>query len=251
MHPTAPQTLFARRSEPTRLLRDAADDLVSASAAMARRFRAGGALFVLARGTAASDSAHVAVEFIHPVLVGKRALPARFVETPELLPLLAREGDLVLVMATGEVSADVRDALSRARRAGALAVALTGDDPTGDDPTGLDADFAISTHGDRLVAQELQVTCYHLLWELVHVCLEQGDLVAPLPAQQAACDQNGHCMTCSDEAVAVRVTALLDDQRALVATETGIEEVSVALVDAEVGQTILVHAREAIGVVPS
>ena len=57
------------------------------------------------------------------------------------------------------------------------------------------------------------------------------------------------CVTCSDEAVAVRVVRLLDDDLAVVATGLGEEEVSVALVDAEVGDTILVHAKEAIAVV--
>ncbi|MGD0703768.1 MAG: HypC/HybG/HupF family hydrogenase formation chaperone [Trebonia sp.] len=57
------------------------------------------------------------------------------------------------------------------------------------------------------------------------------------------------CITCSDQAVAVTVVRLLDDGLAIVDTGAGREEVSVALVDAGVGDTILVHAREAIAVV--
>jgi hydrogenase expression/formation protein HypC len=57
------------------------------------------------------------------------------------------------------------------------------------------------------------------------------------------------CITCSDSAVQVRVVQLLDDDLAIVDTGLGHEEVSVALVSAQVGDTILVHAREAIGVV--
>jgi hydrogenase expression/formation protein HypC len=57
------------------------------------------------------------------------------------------------------------------------------------------------------------------------------------------------CVTCSDSAVQVRVVQLLDDDLAIVDTGAGREEVSVALVSAQVGDTILVHAREAIGVV--
>jgi hydrogenase expression/formation protein HypC len=57
------------------------------------------------------------------------------------------------------------------------------------------------------------------------------------------------CITCADTAVAVRVVQLLDDDLAIVATDAGEEEVSVALVTADVGDTILVHAREAIAVV--
>jgi hydrogenase expression/formation protein HypC len=57
------------------------------------------------------------------------------------------------------------------------------------------------------------------------------------------------CITCSDTAVQVRVARLLPDGLALVDTGAGQEEVSVALVSAQVGDTILVHAGEAIGVV--
>ena len=58
------------------------------------------------------------------------------------------------------------------------------------------------------------------------------------------------CITCSDAAVAVTVVRLLDDGLALVDTGQGEEEVSVALVSAGVGDTILVHAKEAISVLP-
>lgn len=56
------------------------------------------------------------------------------------------------------------------------------------------------------------------------------------------------CVTCSDTAVPVTVLRLLDDELALVDTGSGHEEVSVALVSAEVGDTVLVHASEAIAV---
>jgi hydrogenase expression/formation protein HypC len=57
------------------------------------------------------------------------------------------------------------------------------------------------------------------------------------------------CITCSDTAVAVKVLRLLDDDLAIVDTGAGAEEVSVALVTAAAGDTILVHAGEAIVVV--
>jgi hydrogenase expression/formation protein HypC len=59
------------------------------------------------------------------------------------------------------------------------------------------------------------------------------------------------CITCSDTAVQVRIVELLPDGLALVDTGAGREEVSVALVSAAVGDTILVHAKEAIAVVPT
>ena len=57
------------------------------------------------------------------------------------------------------------------------------------------------------------------------------------------------CITCSDTAVQVTVLRLLEDEMAVVDTGAGQETVSVALVSAGVGDTILVHAREAIAVV--
>jgi hydrogenase maturation factor len=59
------------------------------------------------------------------------------------------------------------------------------------------------------------------------------------------------CITCSDEAVAVRIVKLLPDDLAVVDTGSGMEEVSVALVSAGVGDEILVHAKEAIAVLGS
>jgi hydrogenase expression/formation protein HypC len=60
---------------------------------------------------------------------------------------------------------------------------------------------------------------------------------------------DGVCITCSDTAVEVTVLRLLDDEMAVVDTGAGQETVSVALVSAGVGDSILVHAREAIAVV--
>lgn len=74
------------------------------------------------------------------------------------------------------------------------------------------------------------------------------ELGPPLRHSVPECDGDV-CITCSDEAVAVRVVQLMADGLALVDTGVGVEEVSVALVDAHVGETILVHAKEAIGVV--
>ena len=56
------------------------------------------------------------------------------------------------------------------------------------------------------------------------------------------------CITCADEAVRATVVRLLDDDLAVVRVDGREEEVSVALVDAAVGDTVVVHAKESIGV---
>jgi D-sedoheptulose 7-phosphate isomerase len=114
--------------------------------ACAERFEAGGRLLAVAdTPTARSDARHVAVEFVHPVIVGKRALPALALER-EQLGALAEPDDIVF---------DFRD--------GALTVTVAGREwrfaPDVDDP---------------FVAQELLETTYHLVWELVHVFFEHG-----------------------------------------------------------------------------
>jgi hydrogenase expression/formation protein HypC len=82
------------------------------------------------------------------------------------------------------------------------------------------------------------------------MCPVHDDGVARPFARQVAPEcHDDVCITCSDQAVAVTVVRLLDDDLAVVDTGVGQEEVSVALVTAEVGDTILVHAREAIAVV--
>jgi hydrogenase expression/formation protein HypC len=62
------------------------------------------------------------------------------------------------------------------------------------------------------------------------------------------CARDG-CVTCGDTAVEVTVVRLLPDGLAMVETGSGEEEVSVALVDAHLGATVLVHAGEAIAVI--
>ncbi len=73
--------------------------------------------------------------------------------------------------------------------------------------------------------------------------------LGPPPSLHAVPDCNDEvCITCSDEAVPVRVLCLLDAGLAVVDTGESHEEVSVALVDVGVGDTVLVHAKEAIAV---
>ena len=73
--------------------------------------------------------------------------------------------------------------------------------------------------------------------------------MSPYPMSTAPECYGDVCITCSDEAVKVRIVELLDDDLAVVDTGFSQEEVSVALVSASVGDQVLVHAKEAIAVV--
>lgn len=135
---------------------------------MSRRFTAGGRLLAFGRGAAATDAQHVSVEFVHPVIVGKRALPALDLgpEFAAYLPLLVRPHDMVMGFAFPHRREDVERALSAARTRGALTFALGGQ--------GAEYDFSLPDD-DPFVAQEMAEVLYHLLWETVHVYFEHRE----------------------------------------------------------------------------
>jgi D-sedoheptulose 7-phosphate isomerase len=139
---------------------------------MAERFSRRGRLVALGSSPAArSDARHVAVEFVHPVIVGKRALPALALGA-EGGPLRA-QAELVcepddIVMAFG-AEPDTRAALDGGRDRGCLTVAFAGGGP---------AEWVFEPPGDDpFVRQELVETTYHVLWELVHVFFEHRGLL--------------------------------------------------------------------------
>jgi D-sedoheptulose 7-phosphate isomerase len=155
--------LSARVDANERFFAANADRLARLCQKMAERFARGGRL--LAFGASAvdrSDARHVAVEFVHPVIVGKRALPALAL-APGDLALLARAEDIAVAYGSGAaVEAAVRDAAA----AGCLTLAFT--------RVGAEWELVPPTE-DPFVAQELAETGYHVLWELVHVFLDHRD----------------------------------------------------------------------------
>jgi D-sedoheptulose 7-phosphate isomerase len=102
--------------------------LAEACHEMSRRFLAGGRLLAFGNGSAASDAQHVSVEFVHPVIVGKRALPALDLgpDFERYLPVLLRPEDMVMGFASPEADEPVERAIKAARERGALTFALTG-----------------------------------------------------------------------------------------------------------------------------
>ena len=140
-----------------------ADAIARMCHAMAERFARGGRLIAVGASPGArSDVRHVAVEFVHPVIVGKRALPAiglADADAVAALGELARADDIVMAVGTDAPDPSAEAALAIARRRGCLAISL---DPPGDDP---------------FVRQELAETLYHVLWELVHVFFEHRGLL--------------------------------------------------------------------------
>ena len=145
-----------------------ASRLAEACHEMSRRFLAGGRLLAFGNGSAATDAQHVSVEFVHPVIVGKRALPALDLgpDFEARLPVVLRPEDMVMGFAFPERDEEVERALSAARDRGALTFALTGEAG--------EYSFA-PPDGDGFVIQEVYEVLYHVLWETVHVYFEHRE----------------------------------------------------------------------------
>jgi D-sedoheptulose 7-phosphate isomerase len=148
--------------------RTEAPRLAEACHEMSRRFLAGGRLLAFGNGSAATDAQHVSVEFVHPVIVGKRALPALDLgpDFETRLPVILRPEDMVMGFAFPERDEAVERALRTAQERGALTFALAGE--TGDYTFDLPDE-------DTFVVQEVFEVLYHLLWETVHVYFEHRE----------------------------------------------------------------------------
>ena len=147
--------------------------LAQACREMAERFLRGGRLLAFGRGPYATDAQHVSVEFVHPVIVGKRALPAldlSLLFRPWLEALLCAD-DMVMGFGPPEGDPEVWSALEVARARGAMTFALPGALP------GLDGDYAVGALASHpFIHQEMIEMLYHVLWETVHVFLEHREL---------------------------------------------------------------------------
>jgi D-sedoheptulose 7-phosphate isomerase len=168
--------LLERRTEANRsFFHREADRLARCCERIADRFRRGSRLVALGGSPAArSDAHHVAVEFVHPVIVGKRALPALAITGPSAVvereaELALEPRDIAVGFGTDAQGEEIASALELARSRGCLTIGF------GAGP----AEWELTPPGgDPYVRQELVETAYHLLWELAHVFLEHG---APSP----------------------------------------------------------------------
>ena len=153
---------------------------------MADRFFAGATLLVFGSGAGATDAQHNSVEYVHPVLPGCRALPALSLTNDvstvtsilggadpldvyaHQLRVLGRPGDIALAFLTSAADGASLRGLRTAADEGMLTIALS---------TGAASERRAAAHtfhvdsDDPLVAQELHLATYHMLWELTHIVL--------------------------------------------------------------------------------
>src|ERR1035437_2114733 len=174
--------LFGQRNGPTGDLAGQADAIAAACHAMAVRFHRGGKLVV---------------ECVHPVILGKRALPAISLTTDvatvtgiaerdgvaaifaHQIRFLADPADIALGISADGHSASVLGGLEVASELGLRTIALAGG-TSGPIMASKAVDhLLVAPSSDPRVVKELHVTLYHLLWELVHVFFEQPGVLAP------------------------------------------------------------------------
>lgn len=136
---------------------------------MSERFLQGGRLLAFGNGPYATDAQHVSVEFVHPVIVGKRALPALDLSmlSGPWLNAIARPDDIVMAFGPPEGDPETRATLESMQPRGCMTFALPG-------PTGT---YALREPlADPFMHQELVEILYHTLWETVHVFFERREL---------------------------------------------------------------------------
>jgi hypothetical protein len=156
-----------------------ADDLAACACDVARRFAAGSTMWCVAPRWA-EHARHIAVEFVHPVIVGKRALPAVSVDAPDPIDALCANtvsGDILVVIGDA-TTASISPLLLRARARGLTTIWVgAGDRPAAglaDHVLWIDDVVSGAARHDGSIVQ-----LYHLLWELTQVCFEYAGLHGP------------------------------------------------------------------------
>ena len=143
--------------------------LAEACREMSERFLQGGRLLAFGRGPYATDAQHVSVEFVHPVIVGKRALPALDLSIlfGPWLDAILRPEDIVMGFGPPEGDPEVWTALQQAESRKAMTFALPGQQGS----------YAVeAATSDPFIHQEMIEILYHTLWETVHVFFEHREL---------------------------------------------------------------------------
>jgi D-sedoheptulose 7-phosphate isomerase len=163
------ERLLARNQIMEEFFTREAPRLAEACREMSERFLKGGRLLAFGRGPYATDAQHVSVEFVHPVIVGKRALPAldlSILFRPWLDAVLQPE-DIVMGFGPPEGDPEVMAALHSAQQHKAMTFALPGNEGS----------YALQPPTrDPFIHQELIEVFYHTLWETVHVFFEHREL---------------------------------------------------------------------------
>ncbi len=189
--------IFQRRRMAGLTLVDQAEAIALACYDMAQRFHQGGKLIAFGNGGSSTDAQHIAVEFLHPVTVGKRALPAISLtnDIATLTSLTQRHGwhdvfayqlrylaqpqDMAIAISQDKPDQNILRGLGVAKHMGLLTIALTGGNSDARAVHTAVDHLLVAPAAEPQIVKEMQVTIYHILWELVHVFLAQPELLGP------------------------------------------------------------------------
>ena len=165
------------------------EKLIAMAGSLAEVYRNQGRLFTMGNGGSSCDADHIAVEFQHPVTVGRSALPAiSLVNDKAMLTAVgndvgfkhiflrqviaqARKGDALMGISTSGNSENLLAAFSKAREMGLTTIGLVGGD--GGKMANNDCiDHCLIVPTDSIHrTQECHLVIYHILWDLVHTLL--------------------------------------------------------------------------------
>jgi len=193
----------------TRFFADNKDSILSASLEMAKAFHRGRKLLVCGNGGSATDAQHIAVEFMHPITVGRKALPAICltndmamvtavandvgfddVFTRQIIAL-GTAGDVLLGVSTSGNSKNLMHAFATARKMNLLTIGFAGGD--GGEMAAMSLGgvlnycLTVPTSSIHRI-QESHVALYHIMWDMVHTFLQHTGLVE----ESATDDTNEH-----------------------------------------------------------
>jgi D-sedoheptulose 7-phosphate isomerase len=176
-----------------RFFAEQAEKISECARAMARGFDEGGRLYAFGNGGSSCDAIHLSVEFMHPILEKRPALPAVSLVTDAAiltavgndqdfsliyasqLKMVGRKGDMAIGISTSGKSANVQRGLQAARELGMLTSGFAGRDG-GRMPGVCDFCFVVPSFSIPRI-QETHSTLLHILWDLVHVVRGEDDVL--------------------------------------------------------------------------
>lgn len=184
------------------------ETIIAASLLLAKAFHRGHKLLVCGNGGSATDAQHVAVEFMHPITVGRKALPAICLSNDMAMVTavandvgfddvfsrqiiaLGSAGDVLLGISTSGNSENLLHAFATARRMKLGTIGFAGDDggkmaAAAAKESGLiDYCLTVPTSSIHRI-QESHVALYHIMWDMVHTILQSQSLIEDQTAAAA------------------------------------------------------------------
>ncbi|MBA3633829.1 MAG: SIS domain-containing protein [Acidobacteria bacterium] len=182
----------------TKFFEENTDQILKLSHQLAHSFHRGGKLLVCGNGGSSTDAQHIAVEFMHPITVGRKALPAICLTndmamvtavandvgfgdifTRQIIAL-GKEGDSLIGLSTSGNSENLMHAFATARKMNLTTIGFAGGNggnmAEAHSKGELDFCLTVPTSSIHRI-QESHVALYHILWDMVHSFLQNRGLM--------------------------------------------------------------------------